>query len=122
MGCMLSAASCNKWWMDEILKTTEYAREQEKIKNLGENRVFFLPYLMGERSPHNNPDARAMFLGMSMDTTREDMTQAVLEGVAFGLRDSLEVARRSRASGSNAPRSAAAVQRARCGRRSLRLF
>ena len=93
MGCMLSAASCNKWWMDEILKTTEYAREQEKIKNLGENRVFFLPYLMGERSPHNDPDARAMFLGMSMDTTREDMTQAVLEGVAFGLRDSLEVAR-----------------------------
>ena len=41
---------------------------------------------MGERSPHNNPDARAMFIGMSMDTTREDMTQAVLEGVAFGLR------------------------------------
>ena len=48
---------------------------------------------MGERSPHNNPDARAMFIGMSMDTTREQMTQAVLEGVAFGLRDSLEVAR-----------------------------
>lgn len=48
---------------------------------------------MGERSPHNNPDARAMFIGMSMDTTREEMTQAVLEGVAFGLRDSLEVAR-----------------------------
>ena len=48
---------------------------------------------MGERSPHNNPDARAMFIGMTMDTTREDMTQAVLEGVSFGLRDSLEVAR-----------------------------
>ena len=48
---------------------------------------------MGERSPHNDPDARAMFIGMSMDTTRADMTQAVLEGVAFGLRDSLEVAR-----------------------------
>ena len=60
---------------------------------LGENQVFFLPYLMGERSPHNNPDARAVFFGMSMDTTREEMTQAVLEGVAFGLRDSLEVAR-----------------------------
>ncbi len=40
MGCMLSAASCNKWWMDEILKTTEYAREQEKIKNLGETGYF----------------------------------------------------------------------------------
>ena len=93
MGCMLSAASCNKWWMDEIIGTKDYAGEQAKIEKLGENNVYFLPYLMGERSPHNNPDARAMFIGMSMDTTREDMTQAVLEGVAFGLRDSLEVAR-----------------------------
>ena len=93
MGCMLSAASCNKWWMEEILKTKDFGKEQEGITKLGENNVFYLPYLMGERSPHNNPDARAMFIGMSMDTTREDMTQAVLEGVAFGLRDSLEVAR-----------------------------
>ena len=76
-----------------VLKTKDFAAEQAGITNLGENRVFYLPYLMGERSPHNNPDARAMFIGMSMDTTREDMTQAVLEGVAFGLRDSLEVAR-----------------------------
>lgn len=93
MGCMLSAASCNKWWMDEILKTKEYTSEQEGIVKLGENQVFYLPYLMGERSPHNDPKARATFIGMTMDTTREDMTQAVLEGVAFGLRDSLEVAR-----------------------------
>ena len=93
MGCMLSAASCNKWWMDEILKTKDYSSEQKGINKLGENTVSYLPYLMGERSPHNNPSAIAMFIGMSMDTTREDMTQAVLEGVAFGLRDSLEVAR-----------------------------
>ncbi len=93
MGCMLSAASCNKWWSEEILKTADFAGEQADIEKLGENRVFYLPYLMGERSPHNNPDARAMFIGMSMDTTRADMTQAVLEGVAFGLRDSLEVAK-----------------------------
>ena len=93
MGCMLSAASCNKWWNEEILKTKDFAAEQAGITKLGENRVFYLPYLMGERSPHNNPDARAMFIGMSMDTTREDMTQAVLEGVTFGLRDSLEVAK-----------------------------
>lgn len=93
MGCMLSAASCNKWWEEQILKTTDFAGEQSKIRRLGENRVFYLPYLMGERSPHNDPRARALFLGMSMDTTREDMTQAVLEGVAFALRDSLEVAR-----------------------------
>lgn len=93
MGCMLSAASCNKWWMEEILKTGSYAEEQAAIRRLGENRVFFLPYLMGERSPYNNPDARAVFIGMSMDTSRADMTQAVLEGVAFALRDSMEVAR-----------------------------
>ena len=93
MGCMLSAASCNKWWMDEIIKTKEYAKEQEGITKLGENEVFFLPYLMGERSPHNDPNARGAFVGMSLNTTRCDMTQAVLEGVAFALRDSFEVAK-----------------------------
>ena len=93
MGCMLSAASCNKWWMEEILKTTDFDKEQGEIVTLGENQVFYLPYLMGERSPHNDPKARATFIGMTMDTTREEMTQAVLEGVIFALRDSLEVAR-----------------------------
>ena len=93
MGCMLSAASCNKWWMDEIIGTKDYAAEQAQIEKLGENHVYFLPYLMGERSPHNDPNARGTFIGMTMDTTRADMTQAVLEGVAFALRDSLEVAK-----------------------------
>lgn len=93
MGCMLSAASCNKWWMDGIIGTKDYAAEQAAIEKLGENHVYFLPYLMGERSPHNDPDARGTFIGMTMDTTRADMTQAVLEGVAFALRDSFEVAR-----------------------------
>ncbi len=93
MGCMLSAASCNQWWMERIVGGTDYEGEQEQITRLGENAVFFLPYLMGERSPHNDPEARGMFFGMSMDTTRADMTQAVLEGVAFAMRDSFEVAR-----------------------------
>ena len=93
MGCMLSAASCNKWWMEEILKTKDFAKEQSNIDNLGENNVFFLPYLMGERSPHNDPDAAGTFIGMRMDIKREDMTLAVFEGVTFALRDSLEVAR-----------------------------
>lgn len=93
MGCMLSAASCNKWWMEDILKTEDFVGEQQDIDNLGENKVFFLPYLMGERSPHNDPFARGSFIGMSMDTRREDMTLAILEGVTFALRDSLEVAR-----------------------------
>ena len=93
MGCMLSAASCNKWWMDEIIGTKDYGKEQAEIDKLGENNVYFLPYLMGERSPHNNPNARGTFIGLTMDTTRADMTQAVLEGVAFAIRDSFEVAK-----------------------------
>ena len=95
MGCMLSAASCNKWLMEEIFKTTDYAAEQSPITEdkLGENHVYFLPYLMGERSPINDVSARGTFIGMTMDTTRADLTQAVLEGVAFAIRDSVEVAR-----------------------------
>ena len=95
MGCMLSAASCNKWLMDEILQASDYAAEQVAIQEekLGENHVFFLPYLMGERSPINDTNARGTFIGMTMDTTRADLVQAVLEGVAFAIRDSVEVAR-----------------------------
>jgi len=95
MGCMLSAASCNKWWQDEIIGTKDYKGEEAKITDdmLGRNKVFFLPYLMGERSPINDTDARATFVGMSMDTTRAQMTQAMLEGVAFAIRDSFEVAK-----------------------------
>jgi len=95
MGCMLSAASCNKWWLDGIIGTQDYGAEQSAIteERLGRNHVFFLPYLMGERSPHNDPAARGTFIGLTMDSDRTDMTQAVLEGVAYGIRDSLEVAR-----------------------------
>lgn len=95
MGCMLSAASCNKWLMDDILRTKDYAGEQAPITDdrLGRNHVYFLPYLMGERSPINDTNARGTFIGMSMDTSRADMTQAVLEGVAFAIRDSVEVAK-----------------------------
>ncbi len=93
MGCMLSAASCVKWWSEEILKSSDLDKEQKDISELGKNEVYFLPYLMGERSPHNDPFARGVFAGMTMNTKREDMMQAVMEGVAFALRDSVEVAR-----------------------------
>ena len=95
MGVVLSAASCNKWWMEEILKTGDFVEEQKEIdpEKLGRNHVYFLPYLMGERSPINDTNARGTFIGMTMDNTRADLTQAVLEGVAFAIRDSLEVAR-----------------------------
>ena len=72
MGCMLSAASCNKWLLEDIFGTSDYAAEQAPITEdkLGENHVFFLPYLMGERSPINDTNARGTFIGMTMDTTR----------------------------------------------------
>ncbi|NLA05583.1 MAG: xylulokinase [Firmicutes bacterium] len=93
MGCILSAASCGKWWLEDILKTDDYAGETASFTGGGKNEVFFLPYLMGERSPHNDACARGLFLGMNMHTTRAGMTQAVYEGVTFALRDSVEIAR-----------------------------
>lgn len=95
MGCILSAASCNKWFMKDILNDSDYDSIQQKITDemLGENSVYFLPYLMGERSPINDTNARGSFIGMSLDTKTENMLQAVLEGVAFAIRDSFEVAK-----------------------------
>lgn len=93
MGVMLSAASCLKWWVEEANKGMSF---DELLKEASEaepgcNGVIFLPYLMGERTPYADPDARGTFLGLSMSNTRGDMTRAVLEGVSFGLRDSLEI-------------------------------
>ena len=95
MGCMLSAASCNKWLCDNILETADYAAEQAGITDdmLGNNHVFFLPYLMGERSPINDVNARGTFTGITLYTARTDLVQAVPEGVAFAIRDSFEVAK-----------------------------
>lgn len=95
MGCILSAASCNKWICQDILKTSDYDLEQIAITDdlLGRNDVFFLPYLMGERSPINDTDARGTFIGLHMGTKRSDIIQAVLEGVAFAIRDNLEIAK-----------------------------
>lgn len=95
MGCILSAASCNKWWIETILQTKDFQTEELPVtrEQLGENDVCFLPYLMGERSPHNDPAARGAFVGMRMDTSRAQMTQAVLEGVSFAIRDCVEIAR-----------------------------
>ena len=94
MGCMLSAASCVSWWL-KLLGVWDFEAEMAGLeRKLGCNGVYFLPYLMGERSPLNDVNARGTFTGMTMDTVRGDMTLAVLEGVSFALRDSVEVARR----------------------------
>jgi xylulokinase len=95
MGVTLAAAGSTKWWVEDILRGTDYPAEQQKIdsQSLGNNNVYYLPYLNGERTPLNNPDARGVFAGMSMTASREDMTQAVMEGVSFSLRSILEIVR-----------------------------
>ena len=92
MACMLSAAVCCNWWVEKILRDS-YNSVNSKENNLGENEVLFLPYLMGERSPLNDTKVRGMFYGMSLDTDKDDMSLAVLEGVAFALRHNIDIIR-----------------------------
>lgn len=92
MGCMLSAAGSLKWWVEEILKSENYNHIMDEASDIDiENGLYFLPYLMGERSPHNDPDARGVFWGLNLTHTRAAMTRAVIEGVSFALRDSFEI-------------------------------
>jgi xylulokinase len=95
MGVMLSAASCLKWWAETIHPTVGFDALLEEAADVeaGSNRLVFLPYLMGERTPYSDPDAKGCFVGMTATTTRGHMTRAVLEGVSFGLLDSLEILR-----------------------------
>jgi len=87
MGCILSAASANDWWTKKILDTGYNKFSLEKAAETG---VYFLPYLTGERCPHNDVNARGAFIGLSAETSREDMCLAVYEGVAYALRDCIE--------------------------------
>ena len=93
MGCILSAASCRKWWLEDILETCDYATDEQQISNVDSGTVIFLPYLSGERSPHNDVNAKGAFVGLTATTTRAQMSRAVLEGVAFAIRDCYEVAK-----------------------------
>ncbi len=95
MGCILSAASCHKWLCDKVLCEKDYNLLENEIDTtlLGKNELFFLPYLMGERSPINDTDATGMFIGLRPNTTRSQMLLAVLEGVSFAIRDNIEIAK-----------------------------
>ena len=92
MGCILSAASTRKWWLENILEDDNYELDEKK---LDDSNVIFLPYLTGERSPHNDVNARGAFINLSATTSRGDMSKAVLEGVTFALKDCLEIAKLS---------------------------
>ncbi len=93
MGVMLSAANCLNWWVETVHPAVGFDALLEEARQVepGSNRLIFLPYLMGERTPYADPDATGCFVGMTMNTTRGHMTRAVLEGVAFGLYDSLKI-------------------------------
>lgn len=92
MGCILSAASCRKWWLEDILHTEDYLKDESELED---SPTIFLPYLMGERSPHNDVNARGAFINLCATTTKGQMSKAVLEGVAFALRDCLEIAKQN---------------------------
>jgi xylulokinase len=93
MGVMLSAAGSLRWFREAAAPGTAYellVREAERI-DPGADGVIFLPYLSGERTPHADPNARGAFVGLALEHGRGTLARAVLEGVAYGLRDSLEL-------------------------------
>lgn len=95
MGVMLSAAGSLRWYRDTLAPGVSFddlLAPAEQIP-VGSEGLLFLPYLTGERTPHPDPLARASFVGMTVRHTREHMTRSVLEGVAYGLRDSMELIR-----------------------------
>jgi xylulokinase len=97
MGVMLSAAGALKWYRDTLAPAVTYDELLAPAQTIaaGSEGLLFLPYLTGERTPHPDPLARAAFVGMTIRHTQAHMTRAVLEGVAFGLRDSMELMRQA---------------------------
>lgn len=92
MGCILSAASARKWWLEDILGTDDYQSDEKAVAEADTQEIIFLPYLSGERSPHNDVNAKGAFVGLTSTATKAQMGRAVMEGVAFAIRDCLEVA------------------------------
>jgi xylulokinase len=93
MGVMLSAGGSLRWFRDTIAPEMDYEKLLAPIESIspGSEGLLFLPYLTGERTPHPDPLARGAFVGLTIRHTREHMTRSVLEGVAYGLRDSFEL-------------------------------
>ncbi|WP_264230138.1 xylulokinase [Acholeplasma laidlawii] len=96
MGVMLTCAQSLKWWQD-ITNEENIETLINRVENL-ENDVLFLPYLQGERTPINNPFAKAIFYGLTLNHTQKDMTLAILEGVGFALKDILNAMNESKIS------------------------
>ena len=93
MSVMLSAAGSLRWYRDTIAPGVPFAELTDEAAGVaaGSDGVLFLPYLSGERSPYPDPNARGAFVGLTVGHERPHLTRAVLEGVAFGLRDGLDL-------------------------------
>ena len=117
MSVLLSAASCLAWVTRLVGAPSEAAllAEVEAQDRPAAGTLLFLPYLSGERTPHNDPDARGVFFGLSHDTDRATLARAVLEGVAFAFADAQQALLEAGAALRDDRRSSAAARAARSG-------
>jgi len=90
MGCMLSCAASVDFWLRNIFDNVDYKNIFEQLKYVKDNQIIFLPYLCGERSPINDPNAKGLLYGLEIGHGRQDIAKAVVEGVCFGLKDCFE--------------------------------
>ncbi len=92
MAVMLNAAGSMKWWNEKLFGDHNYEEYYKRVANTKkENKLFFLPYLTGERSPINDPYAKGVLFGMELSHTKDDVDRAIVEGVTFALKDSFEL-------------------------------
>ncbi|HET7728073.1 MAG TPA: xylulokinase [Candidatus Limnocylindrales bacterium] len=93
MSVMLSAAGSLRWFRDAVAPGADFGALVDAAASVpaGADGLLFLPYLSGERSPHPDPNARGAFVGLTLGHDRRHLTRAVIEGVAFGLRDGLDL-------------------------------
>ena len=93
MGVMLSAAGSLQWYRDTLAPGSSFDDLLQEAQSVpaGSEGLLFLPYLSGERTPHPDPQARGAFIGLTLRHGRGHLTRAVLEGVAFGLKDSFQL-------------------------------
>ena len=91
-GVVQSCGSSMNWWIRNILDTKDYNKETDmNIDLLGQNKLFFYPHLVGDKTIYADPNLRGSFIGLGTETTRKDMTVAVMEGIAFGVKQLTEV-------------------------------
>ncbi|WP_102345865.1 xylulokinase [Bacillus sp. Marseille-P3661] len=93
MGAMMSAGLSLKWFRDNIINNLSYKQMDEKANEIspGSEGLIFLPYLAGERTPHLNPNLKGMFFGLTLKHNSANMARSIMEGVTYGLKDSLEI-------------------------------